>query len=235
MESIRKTTGSRQRYIVIDVIRGLAVVLMIIFHSAFDLRYYRFIHIDFFNDPLWFWLPRFIVFLFLICVGMGLSIVHKRNIRWAKVGKRFLKLGGAALSVTCITYIIFPKNFIFFGTLHCIAVASVVGVFFVKRPGFALVLGLLLVLTDWIFQPRLLPISEWLDVAPVDYIPVYPWIGFVFLGIFFESVNLHKLPLKANSLTKGFEILGRHSLAIYLIHQPVIFGTVHLVYLLNHP
>ena len=217
MKSYDNHKGPKQRYMIIDVLRGFAVLLMIVFHLAFDLSYYRFVNIDFFEDPIWFGLPRFIVFLFLVCVGMGLAILHKDEIVWGKVRKRFIKIGGCALFITLTTYVLFPKNFIFFGTLHCIAVTSVIGVFFVKKPKLSLVLCILLLTANMVFKPTLIPVSAWLDVTPMDYIPVFPWIGVVFFGIYLESVNFHKISLKRNRISKGFEIIGRHSLPIYLV------------------
>ena len=101
---------SVNRYIMLDVLRGFAVLLMIVFHGAYDLNWFYFIDIDILENPFWFWLPRFIVFLFLICVGMGLSIVHKNGIKWRLAIKRLLKIGGWAFVITVVTYILFPKN-----------------------------------------------------------------------------------------------------------------------------
>jgi len=264
MKSTSTKTAPRQRYIIIDLLRGFAVLLMIIFHLAYDLSSFGFVRIDFFGDPLWFAFPRFIVFLFLICVGMGLALVYKYEIAWKKVNKRFFKLAGCALLITFITYILFPRNFIFFGTLHCIAVTSVIGVFFAKRPKLSLALCCVLIASNLAFKPALIfiskwlnvaptdyipvypwiglvlfgistliPISEWLKVAPMDYIPVYPWFGFVLFGIYLESINFHKIPIKSNILIKPLEIIGRHSLKIYLLHQPILYGAIFFLYRLK--
>ena len=197
---------------------------MIIFHVAFDLNNFRFASIDFFNNAFWFAFPRFIVALFLICVGVSLSLVHKEGIRWVAVRKRFYKIAGWALVISAVTYLLFPKHFVYFGILHCIAVSSVLGVFFVRLPKLALLIGLIMVISNVIFQPTLLPLSEWMNVSPMDYIPFYPYFGIVLTGIFLESINFHRIPIKRSRLTRPLEIMGRHSLKIYLIHRPVIYG-----------
>lgn len=229
MSSAGPVKSQKERYIILDVIRGLAVLLMIIFHLAYDLSYFHFVKIDFLGDPIWFGLPRFIVFLFLICVGVSLAVVHKQEILWHKVRKRFFKIGGCALIVTGVTYILLPKNFVFFGTLHCIAVSSILGVFFVTRPKLSLGIGLLFVVSNWVYQPTLIPVSKWLDVASVDYIPIYPWIGIVLIGIYLESIKFHKIPIKKHVISKGVEIMGRRSLIIYLLHQPILFGAIYTI------
>ena len=225
--------GQTQRYIMIDSLRGLAVLLMIIFHFGFDLNGFRFVRIDFSANPFWYGLPRFIIFLFLVCVGMGLALVHKNGIKWGLVRKRLYKIGGWALFITFVTYVLFPKNFVFFGALHCIAATSVTGVFFVGKPKLSLLFCLIIVIPDLIFQPTLISFSKWIGVTPMDYIPFYPWIGIVLLGIYLESINFHKILLKRNFLIKPLETMGKHSLKIYLLHRPIVFGMIFFLYKLK--
>jgi uncharacterized membrane protein len=230
MKSEIKRKANRQRFVTIDIVRGLGVLLMIIFHLAFDLDGFRFVNIDFLENPFWYALPRFIVFLFFICVGMSLALVHKEKIKWHLVRKRFYKIGGWALLITLVTFILFPGKFIFFGVLHCIAVTSVVGVLFVSRPRLSLLLCLILVSSDLVFEPELLPLSDWFGVTPMDYVRFYPWIGIVLLGIYLESVNLHKIPINMGGVERPLAAMGRHSLEIYILHRPIIFGAIFFLY-----
>ncbi|MFC1824968.1 heparan-alpha-glucosaminide N-acetyltransferase [Thermodesulfobacteriota bacterium] len=217
------------RYPFIDFLRGLGSFLMIIFHLVFDLNFFRVAKITFLNNLYWIGFGRLILALFLICVGIGLALVHKHGIRWNLLKKRFYKIGGWALVITAVTYMILPKNFVFFGILHCISLSSVIGVFFVTRPKLSLLLGVLLLVSDIVFKPTILPLSELLGVIPADYIPLYPWFGLVLLGIYLESVGFHKMPIKSNICTRPFEAMGRHSLKIYLLHQPVLFGVLFIL------
>jgi len=226
--------GRDRRYFTIDVLRGFAVLLMVIFHVAFDLNSFGFVSIDFIENAFWFSFPRFIVTLFLLCVGMGLALAHKEGIRWVAVRRRFYKIGGWALVITIITYFLFRENFVYFGILHCIATTSVVGVFFVRLPKLSLVVGIILVVSNFVFQSSLVPMSKWLNVSPMDYIPFYPWFGVVLLGIYLESVNFHRIPIKRSFLTRPFEIMGKHSLKIYLLHRPIIYGLIFLLAKMNH-
>ncbi len=132
--------------------------------------------------------------------------------------------------ITVVTYILYPKNYVFFGVLHCIATTSFVGVIFVNRPKLSLVLCVVFVISDMIFQPTLIPISKWLGVTSIDYIPFYPWFGVVLLGIYLEFIQFHKISLKRNAFIRSMEFMGKHSLKIYLLHRPILFGTVFLLH-----
>ena len=222
-----------QRYAMLDFIRGVAVCLMIFYHLVFDLHHFRFIFAGFITSPYWINFARFIVFLFLICVGMGLPLVHRNGIQWDLVWKRFALLGACSIAITVATYFLYPRNFIFFGALHCITTTSVAGVFFVGRPRLALGLFFLLVIPDIVFQPTLIPLSKWLNVVPADYVPFYPYVGVVLLGIYLESIGFHRIPMGQNILTRPVEFMGRHSLKIYLLHQSILFGILFLIYKLR--
>ncbi len=233
MGNDQPTATGPQRYIMLDAMRGFAILLMIFFHFAYDLNLFRFIRIDLYHDPVWFTLPRFIVSLFLICVGISLAIVHQDGIRWDKVGYRAMKIGGWALAITVITFFLFPKSYVYFGVLHCIAVAGVVGVFFVNRPRVSLFLGSVFIFSDMIFQPTLLSISQWFNVHPMDYVPFYPWFGWVLIGIYLESIRFHQAPLKKTASINLLGFLGRHSLKIYILHRPILYGSVLAFYRLK--
>lgn len=220
----------KERYPMIDFLRGVALFLMIIFHLVFDLHFLGLTKITFLGSPYWIGFAKFIVFLFLICVGMGLALAHKSGIQWHLVRTRFFKIGGWALVITIVTYILIPKNFIYFGVLHCIAATSVAGVFFVKRPKLSLFLFFLLVGSDLIFEPTLIPISDWLGIVPADYIPFYPWFGVVLFGIYLESINFHKISINKIFLVKSFQCMGKNSLKIYILHQPILIGTLFFIH-----
>ncbi len=219
-----------RRYLFIDALRGFAVLLMIIYHMIFDLNGFHLISFELIKNPLWYAFPRFIVSLFLICVGIGLALAHKQGIQWPQFRRRLYVIGIWALVISLVTYVLFPRNFVFFGILHCIFLTSLVGVFFVPRPKLSLALCLMLVISSLIFRPSLIPIADWLGVKPFDYIPFYPWFGMVLLGIFLESMGFHRIPLRNTRLTRALEAMGQHSLKIYLIHRPILFGGAFLLY-----
>lgn len=211
----------------IDLIRGFTVCLMIIFHFSFDLNYFGLIKIDIIHAPFWYFFPRLIVFLFLFAAGMALKLTHQNGIKWKPFGKRLALICFWAFVISTVTYYTFPDSWIYFGTLHAIAVVSVFSLPFLKRPWIALVMSLCLFIPSILYDQTIpwieLPHSSW------DYISPFPWLGASLLGIFAVHIGLHRLPITENKIVKSLNYLGQHSLFIYLLHQPIMFGTLMLI------
>jgi uncharacterized membrane protein len=220
------------RSLIIDVIRGFTIILMIFFHFCFDLTNFGFLHIDIVRAPFWYALPRLIVFLFLFAVGMSLSLAHKNHIHWKPFWRRFLKIAFFAFLISLVTYFLFPENWIYFGTLHAIALISLMSLPFLRRPNLALLVALILFIPSIFLDKNIpwfsLPHESW------DYIAPFPWLGASLLGIFAVHKGLHLFYVPENRVVKSLNYLGRHSLLIYLIHQPIMFGLVYLMHML-HP
>ena len=222
-----KTEKFNSRSRVIDAIRGFTIILMIFFHFSFDLFNFGFIKVDIIHDRFWYLLPRIIVFLFLFAVGMSLSLAHSQRINWASFQKRLIKIVFFALLISLVTYFLFPENWIYFGTLHAIAFISILSLPFLKKPIFSLAAALGLFLPSIFFDINIpwfeLPHQSW------DYIAPFPWLGASLFGIFAAHKGLHLLNLPSNKLERSLNFLGRHSLFIYLTHQPILFGSVYLL------
>lgn len=215
------------RYNLVDEIRGLAIILMIIFHFFYDLNILSFVKIDFAKDPFWWGFPRVIVFLFFLSVGIGLPLAHTPQIKWNKFWQRFLKISGFALLITLVTYFLFPDRWVYFGTLHSIAVCSVLALPFLKLPKVGLIIFLALAIPSTFFNLDIPWIA--LHDFSMDYISPFPWFGVVALGIFFFHLKFHHLDLSKwglGPLLGPLRYMGKHSLVIYVLHQPIIFGTL---------
>jgi uncharacterized membrane protein len=151
-------------------------------------------------------------------------------------------VAGAALAITVATYIAMPGGFIFFGILHQIALASVLGLAFLRLPAVVTLLAAGAV----ILAPHYLR-SEFFDdpwwwwtglsanfPRSNDYVPVFPWFGAVLAGIAAGRIairtglleKLAALPIPGWTWPLAFG--GRHSLAVYLIHQPLLIAGVWL-------
>lgn len=226
MEEIKHNSSSSDRSLFLDALRGFTVILMIIFHFSFDLDYFGLVKIDIVNAPFWYFFPRLIVFLFLFAVGIALSLAHKNNIRWKSFIHRLLLIIFWAIIISITTYYFFPDSWIYFGTLHSIAVVSVMSLPFLKRPWESLAIALCLFIPS-IFWDYNLP---WIQLSHTswDYISPFPWVGASLLGIFATHKKIHMLNIPNNKLTKSLNYLGKHSLFIYLIHQPILFGLLML-------
>jgi len=213
------------RYNVVDEIRGFAIALMVIFHFFYDLNILNFVKIDFTGDLFWWIFPRVIVFLFFLSVGLGLPLAHTPKIKWNKFWIRFIKISGYAVLISLTTYFLFPDRWVYFGTLHCIALCSLLALPFLKWPKVGLIIFLALAIPSTFFNFDL----PWIVLHgfSMDYISPFPWFGVVALGIFFFHVNFHKVDLAkwgVGPLLKPLRFMGKHSLVIYVLHQPIIFG-----------
>ncbi len=225
-----KTVKFNSRSMLVDALRGFTIILMVFFHFSFDLNNFGFIKIDIMHAPFWFALPRIIVFLFLFAVGMGLRLAHADHIHWKAFWIRFFKIAAFAILISIVTYFLFPENWIYFGTLHAIALISLLSLPFLKRPNLSLIVALLLFIPSIFWNKNIpwfnLPHESW------DYIEPFPWLGASLLGIFAVHKGLHRYSLKENRLVKSLNYLGKHSLFIYLTHQPILFGSVYLTRLI---
>lgn len=232
-----------KRYQLIDILRGVAIVLMVYFHFSYDLAHFGYTRSDFYHDPYWLHLRTLIVSLFLGLVGVSLVLASDHGINWRRYFKRLGLLVFFALMITITSYYLFPGRTIVFGILHFIAFASVAGLLFVRGYWSSLVPGVAIVALDHFFQHPFFNQSaiHWLGLmthkpATEDYVPVIPWFGVVLIGIFVGRNLLCRPALQpltdyhsSSGLARGLAFAGRHSLLIYVIHQPILFGLVWVV------
>lgn len=228
--------SSKNRYLSLDIIRAFAIILMVVFHLCFNLNHFKFIDINIYNDPFWYYFRFFIVSIFLLCFGTSLYISNHNGINIKKAIKRFRLLFIASFSISGVTYFIFPNSWIYFGVLHFISFASIFGLFFVYIPLISLFFGLSIVVLwsldiinmHWLFNILSKPL--FLPVHTEDLAPLTPWFGIVLIGIFLGAKGVFTFYIKENILTKNIAILGKNSLLIYIVHQPILFGTTFLIY-----
>ncbi|MFZ4714374.1 MAG: heparan-alpha-glucosaminide N-acetyltransferase [Bacteriovoracaceae bacterium] len=218
----------KKRSDLIDLFRVLAIILMVIFHFTYDLSLFDYNKIDFYNEPFWFWLPRIIVSLFLTAVGASLVITYKTHFDRKKFFIRQSKLVFLSIGVSLLTYFIFPDRWIYFGTLHCITVTSFIGVLFIHRPNLSLILSFLILALILIFKWDTMSLSGLFPIRSMDFIPPYPWMAWVWLGIFLAYRPWIYSPFKLPFVDSKVKFLSRHSLIIYLIHQPILFSSIYL-------
>lgn len=233
-------TDKPSRLIEIDIVRGLAILGVVLFHIVWNLEFVGFISGVAFN-PIWLGFGRLLAGTFMFLVGVNLILAHSRNFKKSAFVKRLIVLALTAFLISAVTWITFPESYIFYGILHAIAVASIVGLFFLKLPlllVFIAGLAALLLpqfINSQLFDTRWLAWIGFYERAPSsnDFVPFFPWVGLTILGVFFArffdlSTKCSILPIliKANRITKFIVWAGRNSLAIYLIHQPVLLAFI---------
>ncbi|HEM6754203.1 TPA: DUF1624 domain-containing protein [Legionella pneumophila] len=216
----------KNRFELIDIVRGLAVFGMIIFHFFFDLTLFGYASFQIGKTLGWIVFNNIISSSFLLLVGysMGLADLSPK-----KFLKRIFRVGVCAALLSVSTYFIYPNYWIYFGILHCIAVCMVITYPFARYPRHSLTMGILLLILfafiwhDWVY---------WYHehmIHTLDFQPIFPNIAFVFLGIYLSSKKLH-LYYQVNFPGKTvFAMMGRHALIIYMIHQPLLYSLFYLV------
>ena len=226
-----------KRILWIDVIRGISILAMITFHFAFDLMFFGFTKPDLIYQPDWRLFERTIAFSFLFIAGLSLSITHGSKINWRSFIRRYGVTAVCAVFISTVTYILFNNDMIRFGILHAISVSGLISLLLLKLNSFYLVLLAFLVFFTNLLVPNPLNADyfwQWLiytteTPSSLDYRPIIPWITPFILGM--ASYKLLKKwgLLEPNNSTAQRDLsilswLGRNSLIIYLIHQPILFA-----------
>ena len=227
------------RNVTIDIMRTIAIVLMVIFHFAYDLHFFGWVDWNVPNGSGWKEFRHIILTLFFLSVGASLVFAHRQRVDFKSYAKRIMWIAVWAFAISLFTYQFFYSNWIFFGVLHFIAVASILCLPLVSYPVIATSVGVLsvaLFLTNGITSKW--PFNLWelgLPASPNDYVALFPWIGVVLLGI---GVGLFFVkgfdPCASLKLSTKFTFLGRHSLMVYVLHQPLFFAILGSVYWLTY-
>ena len=223
------------RYLSVDFIRGIALILMVIFHFCFDLNNFQYISINISTGMFWMVFRYLIITIFLLCAGVSLYLAYEHGVDYIKVAKRVLRLVLASIAITSCTYFIFPNSWIYFGILHFITTASILGVFFVRMPFIAFIVGFFILIgwsvdiltMHWLFELLKNPLS--LPLNSEDLISFTPWFGVVLIGVFLGEKEIFVFDLIETRVVKTIALFGRHSLLIYLIHQPILFSFLYLL------
>ncbi|MGL4729636.1 MAG: heparan-alpha-glucosaminide N-acetyltransferase [Bosea sp. (in: a-proteobacteria)] len=243
-------TPPRGRIDLIDVLRGVAILAMIIFHGAWDLSQADLIATDISTHQGWQNFARTIAASFLTLVGISLVLGHGQShgkpqglggFRRDAFLRRWALVAGAALLVSLGTWFAIPDAWIFFGILHNIALSSLLAIPFLALPWIVvatvavLVLALPFLIRSPLFDPQWLIWTGLAERVPdtVDFVPLFPWFGCVLMGMALARLGqdwLERLNWQAsNPPASWLKSAGQHSLAIYLIHQPVLIGSIWLM------
>lgn len=239
-----------QRHERLDALRGLAMVWMTVFHFCFDLNHFGLIQQQFLQDPFWTLQRTAIVSLFLLCAGLGQSVALIQRQPWGRFWRRWSQIAGCAALVSLGSWWMYPHSYISFGVLHGMAVMLLLVRLMaggrVPLWGWAvLALGLawaypkLVVWGGWQSQVAWLNDTGWNALGLVtrlpvtqDYVPVLPWLGVMCagatLGLWLQAHHPTVLTGSVPAAARPLAILGRWSLSYYMLHQPVMLGTLML-------
>jgi uncharacterized membrane protein len=238
----------RGRFWEIDALRGIAIVGVVLYHFSYDLAYFGFFDLRFFTSGVGLYIARAGGGLFIFLVGLSLTLSYQRAAAQATGWKLFrkylwrgLRVFSFGLVITFLTWIFVPQEMVVFGILHLIGVSIILAYPFLGLglPNVALGVGCIVVglyLRNFGLDH---PWLVWLGTRPafpmLDYWPVFPWFGVTLLGVFAGNVlyagRTKRVAPAAPPLPaiRPLAFLGRHSLFVYLVHQPILLATLILL------
>jgi uncharacterized membrane protein len=231
---------SAPRFPEVDATRGIAILMMIVFHTVFDLHFFGIVPVTV-ATGFWRWFAMATASLFLLVAGISLVLSYSRSVAGLSgpaLTKKFLKRGAGifalGLVVTLATWLYLREGFVVFGILHLIGVSVMLSVLFFRFRKYNILLGLLCiaagVFTGTVQGPAwLLPVGiHPASFTSVDYTPLLPWFGVVLAGmgtgefLYAGGIRRFEAPHLPQRFALPLVFLGQHSLIIYLVHQPVI-------------
>jgi uncharacterized membrane protein len=212
----------KERLRLVDSLRGFALLIMFGYHFAFDLDLFGVVHIAF-GDSFWTAYRWVILLLFLGLAGIGIGLAERR----APTARHLARLATGALAISIGTRVLFPDAWVAFGILHFIFAANLLVPPLSRSPEWCAVaasvsFALPVFVRTPVFDAGLLRVLGLGTVSSraVDFVPLFPWLGVVFLGAALGA----GLPREAPWLRGGsprLAALGRHSLLLYVTHQSV--------------
>ncbi|MGQ0611602.1 MAG: heparan-alpha-glucosaminide N-acetyltransferase [Paracoccaceae bacterium] len=229
---------ARNRLVLIDIARSLALAGMLAFHIRFDLVLFGLADPAIAASPLFYWHARIVAGSFMVLAGLSLWLAHGGGLDRRAFWRREGRLVAAAALVSGATYLVLPSAWIFFGILHSIALGSVLALPFLRLPA-ALTLGAgALVIGAAQVLPGVLrwnhPALRWLGLqdigtASADLEPLFPWFGLILIGLGAGRALAPLWPRLVWRESRALTALawpGRHSLILYLVHQPVLLALI---------
>jgi uncharacterized membrane protein len=224
----------------LDTARGAAVIAMVLYHLVWDLAFFGLIDPAYGTAPGFRRLGATIAGSFLFISGMALVLARRSTPDDAafrtKALRRLAIVAGAAALVSLGTWFVMGDRFVRFGILHCIALSTLLALPFLRAPFWAALLAAIACLAlPWLIDAPVFAKGwllwlglSWQTPSMVDYVPVFPFAGMTLLGVAAGQVIASPPPAEPRQGNGLLQKLGRWSLPIYLIHQPVLYGALFL-------
>ncbi len=225
----------------VDGWRGLACWLMLVYHLMFDFYMFGWVGWDFIASLPMVIFEQFIAYSFILCAGIS-ACLTRNGLR------RGLITAGAGFLVMAGSFVVSAP--ILFGILQFLSIAMIFYALTEKWTGqlvervHPLVWVALFALTK-IWTTNTVAHNNWFfwlgfiteDFVSYDYFPLMPYIFMFLLGVWMGRWLKHLRETGSDNrllMSKAPGVLtwpGRHSLWIYLLHQPILWGVCLMVYL----
>ncbi len=241
-----------ERYPELDLLRTLAIIMMVVYHLAYDLESFYGWNLGIFENAGWILFRQSTASLFLLLVGCSFAISWNRHrekhgetdfvFRYRKYLLRGLGVIACGMLVSAVTYLVDPETYVRFGILHMIGVSILLLPFFVRLREWNLLLGISFIGFQKIIveilsvtgrRPALLLLGVMpSDFTSVDYFPLIPWFGIVLIGYAVGYAIYVRHPHYRTWEHVHWRWMtwpGKNALLIYLLHQPLILGLLTLL------
>lgn len=239
------------RYIEIDILKGIAVFCMIFFHIFYYANNYGFKEFEY-NTFLFKLIAKIAQIIFITCVGINLVLSKKasekkkesKKMYIMKSIKRIIKLAFFAICMSLFTYFIFGDKYVKFGILHFISLSSLLLFMFVdKEYIIKIIIGILSIiyiinktdiLTNVLPSPVGFIVGLNYNYSSIDHFPIIPWMILMCIGIlignYIVTYDPEPIIIKKNDNFTLLEETGKHSLEIYAIHWLVLYAIFTFIY-----
>ncbi len=246
MEKLAKNKTAPGRYALLDELRGLDLVSMMLYHACWDLVFLFGVQMNWYAaTPGHLW-QQSICWVFILLSGFCVPLGHHTLRRGATVF-------GAGVLVTAVTLLFMPEDRVVFGVLTFLGSAmlltGVLEPLLKKIPPaaglavsavlFALTYhlderwlgfgGLRLALPDAWYANYFTAFIGFLpfDFYSADYFGLLPWLFLFWAGYYLhKAVGRRRMEPLRRPVCPALGWMGRHSLLLYLLHQPVIYGVL---------
>lgn len=221
-----------RRIVFFDALRGFTIISMVLFHLCYDLAYLYGIAMPWFTgtvlQSIW---RASISWMFLLLAGWMTSL-SRNNL------KRGLLYGAAALLVFCVTSVASVDTAVNFGILFCMCACTLLWCLLERPLGHLDARILIAVCLILFVATYTIPLGRydfdgfaWLGFPSAtfrsgDYYPLIPYC-FLYLAGALSARWHHERgsgypAWMYNDVIPPLAGIGRHSLAIYLLHQPLL-------------
>ncbi len=240
-----------KRYGLIDTLRGFALINMVLFHFCYD------IFVVYGVDRWWFTYTGVIIWERFICVSFillsGVSLHFSRH-----ACRRGLIVNACGLLITAVTALAMPEQAVWFGVLNLIGCSMIITRFCQPLldkinpfPGAGVSLALFAVFYGvperciGFFNIKLFEVPDFFyqfkyaaflgfpgeGFRSSDYFPIIPWVFMFLLGYYlWHIVRRYRAEEYFRRGLRPLSFCGRHSLLIYLAHQPLLMGICFLIF-----
>lgn len=237
-----------RRFSELDACRGIAILMMVLFHLIFDISFFSLYQVDI-QQGLWRYFGYATASIFVSISGVAVMIRGSRislDTPGIKIFIPFLKRGLflmiVGFGISIVTYIFLDgQGYVVFGILHLIGASTILAPLFFRLHRSVVFPGILLILAGWLLPLPYGPLwLIWAGIHPpgfysVDYTPLIPWFGVFLIGmaagswLYPEGKRSYYV---SNQVIRKLRIpacVGRNSLVIYVVHQPVLIGILAIV------